>query len=406
MTRRARFSCLVLLLGLVAAVVFKLWFWPEPNSNIYEARRHSQDYSISPVSFRTMDAFFPTQTVATTPGEPLPVALKQLDFKTELSGALQSFEEGLKKTDTNAILVIHKGNIVYERYFNGADETSRFVSWSMSKSLISILIGTALEAGHIKSIDDTVDTYVSALKGTAFEGVSIRNMLSMRAATSYRERNFPLLGRSDLDLLIEKSLYQNEIHFTDFKMLDLKREHAPGETFNYSTLTSSLLGRVLEEATGKTLAEYTEQAVWKPSGMQSSAYWLLDGAPPRGRAFGGGGFNATLRDYGRLGLMMLQDGMIGGKKIVSKDWVNLSTQYKSLEPVLAKTPRGYKYHWWTLVGTEIFEAVGIHGQYISVDPKTETVIIKASYWPSRGGGKYFLEHIALFDAIRTAVVKE
>ena len=226
-------------------------------------------------------------------------------------------------------------------------------------------------------------------------------MLEMRAGTDYSER--ARVGTADVDVLAEQSLFTGQRRFTDFTSLEIERTSDPGESFNYSTLTTSILGRVLEEAYGLPLAEITESILWQPMGAQSDGFWMLDGEPPAGRAFAGGGFNAVARDYARLGLMVLQGGVIDGIRVVPEAWIAESTRYESDEPVWPGTPRGYGYQWWTFVGTRIHEAVGIHGQYISIDPDTDTVIVKLSYWPERGGGER--ETFLLLNAVR-GLIKE
>lgn len=374
----------------------------EKSDNI-EARRNVEDYSISSVSFRSIDDFFEVEPVATSTilAAPLETAIAPLSVSVELAGKTMDLPTALKYTDTNALLVIKDGKVVYEEYRNGSDQDSRFVSWSMAKSITSILFGIALAEGQIQSIEDPIEQYLPDLKGTAFEGVTLKNMLLQRAGTDYKE--WALFGSTDVDQLVEQSLFSGEKRFTDFGALSLKRKTAAGEKFNYSTLNSTLLGRVIEAATGMPLAQYTQQKLWIPAGMQDSAYWMLDGESGVGKAFAGGGFNATLRDYARIGLMMLNYGFINGKQVVPATWVEESTRYLSDESVIKGAPRGYQYHWWTFLDSNIFEAVGIRGQYISVDPDTNTVIVKLSYWPKRGGGSYARENHQLLTAIRQSL---
>ncbi len=362
------------------------------------ARRHVEDYTISAVSFRSMDDFFYTDSVAALPGEPLASDPVSLDFSVTLGNTTMGLQDALRHTHTNALLVMKDGKILYEQYLNASNPDSRFISWSMAKSVTSILFGIALEQGAINSLDDTVDMYLPEFKDTAFEGVTLKNMLMQRAGTSYSE--YTLTGTPDVNILADQSLFRGEKRFTDIRTLGLNRDSDQGESFNYSTLTSCILGRVIEVATGVPLAQYTEDMLWKPAGMQKSAYWMLDGKPGTGQAFAGGGFNATLVDYARIGQLMLNGGSIDGKQVVPANWVKTSTTYTGSDPVLSGTPRGYGYQWWTFLGTEIYEAVGIHGQFISVDPKTNTVIVKLSYWPERGSGDFAKENHQLLTAIR------
>ena len=374
----------------------------EPREGLVEARRAVETYPLSAVTFRAMDAFFPTVTVRRGDRtSTLPEGARSLngDTPVDLGDGAVTLERALRETDTNALLVVKDGEIVYERYLNGSDASSRFIGWSVSKSIVSLLAGVAIDEGYIGGVDDVADTYWPALRDTPFAGVTIRELLRMRAGTSYTE--WKRSGTPDVDVLADQSLFRGERRFTDIGALGLERDSEPGERFNYSTLTTCILGRVIEEATGVPLAEYTQEKLWKPAGMQSDGFWLLDGYPPEGRAFAGGGFNAVLRDFARLGLMVLQRGELDGVRVVPAGWVEESVSYAGTEPVLPRTPRGYGYQWWTFLGTNVHEAVGIHGQFISIGPDTNTVIVKTSYWPGRGGGER--ENLMLFTAIRDAV---
>ena len=367
------------------------------------ARAYAETYQVSAVSFRAMDAFFPHEVVQaslaprTLPVEPLP-----LHDVFELDGL--SLETVLAETDTNALLILSRGRIVYERYFNGADARSRFVGWSMSKSLVSVLFGIAFADGVIEALNDPVEKYLPDLAGSAYGQVTLENMLRMRAGVDYSEGpRYGLFGPSDLDRQVAASLFRNQRRFTDIEQLALKSDSPQGETFNYSTLTSTVLGRVVESATGQSLAEYTQTRLWVPGGMSESAYWLLDGPSGEGHAFGGGGFNATARDFARWGQLMLDGGSRDGVPIIPIDWIQRSTLHQGSNPVIPGTPRGYGYQWWTVMGTSVFEAVGIHGQFLSIDPASETVIVKLSYWPERGGGTQARRHLVLFDRLRTSI---
>ncbi len=368
------------------------------------ARAHYEDATINTVAFRSADAFFPTEAVAAGPrAAKLPRAPKTLTPTVKLGEGSFVFDEALQRTYTNALLVMKDGAIVDERYLSGGAANDRYMSWSMAKSIVSILVGIAIDKGQIKSVDEPIDRYVPETRGTAYEGVSIEHLLMMRDGTSYTEQVES--GQSTLERIKKRATYGNSTNFTDLSGLDLTRAHPPGSKFLYSTLTSTILGRLVEEASGLSLAAFTEKHLWKPAGMEAPGYWVLDNVPPRGRAVGGGAFNATLRDYGRIGQMMLDGGRANGRQIVSKAWVEKSTRYPGTTSVMPGTPRGYGYQWWTMLGTDRYEAIGIHGQFMSIDPKTRTVIVKLSYWPDKGGRQLNLDTFALFDAIRTETAK-
>lgn len=372
-------------MALLVALTMALSACSDAEGGIVAARRHATDYGISAVTFRTLDSFFPTAGVARGDQvSPLPASSdKTLSLQTRLPlDGSPTLANRLHASHTNAFIVVQHGATVLEAYFNGAHASDRFIGWSLSKSVLGLLYGAALRDGAIKSLQDPAERYYHELAGTAFEGISIQNLLRMRDGVDYEERAWLL--SSDLDALVEQSLYRGERPFTDFSQLNLKRTAKPGETFNYSTLTSGILGRILEEATGTSLAAYTSQALWQPAGMEANAYWLLDGPPKAGRAFAGGGLGATARDFARIGLLVLQGGALDGKRILPEAWVQEATRHIGDEPVLPRSPRGYGYHFWTLLNTHVVDAVGVYGQWISIDPDTQTVIVKLSHWPGPG----------------------
>jgi len=374
----------------------------EPGAALVDARRHVLDGDTSPVTFRSMDDFFPVALVDHGGVAPLDRRLEDISPDVTLTDGVASFQDALDKTYTNALLVIQDGDIVYELYRNGSDEESRFVSWSMSKSITSLLVGAALERGYIASLDDPIEQYVADYQGTAFEGVSIRNLLTMRHGTSYRERVAE--GPSDLDIAVDRSMFRNAAHFADVTGLGLERVEGAEDTFGYSTLVTGVLGRLVEEATGQSLAHFMEDVLWVPAGMEASGYWMLDAPAPEGQAFAGGGYNAVLRDYGRLGLLVLNDGSANGRQVLTSDWIAESTEYHG-EAVMPGSPRGYQYQWWTILGTEIVDAIGIHGQFISIDPATNSVIVKLSHDPSPGSREHQINNSAILNAIRAQLAQ-
>ncbi len=367
------------------------------------ARSHVEDAAVNAVTFRAMDAFYPVEHVRHGRPSRLGQRLHRLAPEVAIGGDTASFDEALRGTFTNALLVMQDGAIVAERYFNGADSSSRFNSWSVAKSITSVLIGIAVDRGMIGSVTDPVERYLPELAQSAYAGVTIEQMLMMRDGTSYTEQADG--EASTLQRAAVRSVYRNETRFTDVRGLGIERLNPPGAVFNYSTLTSSLLGRVVESASGMTLAAFTERYLWKPAGMEAPAFWVLDGTLPEGRAFGGSSFNATLRDYGRFGQMMLDGGRANGRQVVSRAWVEKSTRYTGPEAVIKGAPRGYQYQWWTMLGTDRFEAIGVHGQFVSIDPASRTVIVKLSHWPERGGAQYNRDTLALLDAIRDDLKK-
>jgi len=343
---------------------------------IQQLRWSMLDADVNSLTFRSMDSLFTTRSVPRA-GQVwrLERADHPLDFTYQYQGQSYTPEQFLDRTYTNALLVMKDGRIVYENYRNNSDETTRFMGWSMTKSITSALVGIALSEGRIKSIDDPIESYLPELKGGGYEGVTIRQILQMRSGVDYEERydfaNPGIAARNHI-----ASLVKNVARFAD-PARTIKRIHKPGEVFQYKTIDTAVLGWLLERVSGgSTLAAYMAQRLWEPLGAEQDGFFIMDGPPGVGREFSGAGFNATLRDYARFGLMMMNGGRANGRQIVPAEWVALSTP--PTDP--ADGDEGYGMQWWTF-GKDAYSAIGLQGQYIYVDPKTRTVVVKLSYFP-------------------------
>jgi CubicO group peptidase (beta-lactamase class C family) len=335
------------------------------------------DSDVNALMFRRMDDVFTTRTVARSGAVwTLPRADRALDFSYSWQGQTRPAEEFLERTYTNALLVVKDGHIVSEIYRNGSDERSRFIGWSMTKSITSVLLGCALEERRIDSLDTPIARYLPELAGGGYDGASIRQVMQMRSGVDYEERyDFENPGTAASNHIA--ALVRNTARFADAARA-IERIHAPGERFQYKTLDTAVLGWLVERVTEGSVAAYTAQCLWEPLGAESDGYYILDGPPGIGREFSGAGFNATLRDFGRFGQMMLDGGVANGRRIVSADWVRESTQ-----PSHAEDSRrgGYGLQWWTMGGSDAYSAIGLQGQYVYVDPATRTVVVKLSYFP-------------------------
>jgi hypothetical protein len=344
-------------------------------AHVQSLRHAMMDADLNSLTFHNMDELFTTRTVARSgPVWAIPRADHELDFKYEYKGSTYSPQQFLDRTFTNALLIAKDGRIVAEIYRNNTRETTRFVGWSMTKSITSILIGCALREGRIKSLDDAITSYLPELKGGGYEGVTIRQILQMRSGVDYEERyDFANPGTAARNH--ELALVQNVVRFADAART-IKRIHPPGEVWQYKTLDTAVLGWLIERVSGgSTVAAYTAQRLWEPLGAESDGFYIMDGPPGAGREFSGAGFNATLRDFARIGLMMLNEGKANGHQIISPEWVRESTR-----PTGGPGP-GYGYQWWTVAGSRAFQAMGLQGQFIYTDPATRTVIVKLSYFP-------------------------
>jgi CubicO group peptidase (beta-lactamase class C family) len=316
-------------------------------------------------------------------------------------GQSYAYPQFAERTYTNAFLVIRHGKVVFEDYRNRSDPMTRFLSMSIAKTVTSMLVGIALGEHKIGSLDDPAEKYVPELKGSGYEGVTIRQILQMRSGVAYEERYDFGAHPSFAGHLHRDAIVLNKMRFAA-GALETKRGNAPGSMFNYSTLNTMVLGWILENATGQKLEDYTRDKLWGALGAQADAFWIADGPPGQGRALNGMGFNATLRDFGRLGLMMLHDGKRGDAQIVPAGWVKQATTM--LPTGIPKGAPGgfpgYGFQIWQVDDEPgAFCAVGLAGQYIYVSPTTDTVIVKLSFYPPVEPPNVTPETIGYFKAI-------
>ncbi|WP_421855946.1 serine hydrolase domain-containing protein [Marinomonas sp.] len=352
------------------------------------------DGDVNALTFRSMDTLFTTRQVGHS-GNVTPFVRndKKLDFTYEYEGKSYTPEQFLDRTYTNAMIILKDDKIVYENYRNNSNQNTHFMAWSMTKSVISILVGVALEEGRIKSLDDDITTYLPELSGGAYKGVSIRQILAMKSGVDYEERyDFANPGVAAKNHIL--ALVKNVARFVE-PAKTIKRLHEPGTFFAYKTIDTAVLGLLLERVSGgSNVASYMQQHLWEPLGAESNGFFIMDGQPGVGREFTGAGFNATARDFARVGQLMLHNGKINGKQIVSPEWVKLSTS-----PVDKEDPKlgGYGYQWWTLPNTDAYSAMGLQGQFIYVNQKENTVIVKMSYFPQDQMDVAEVETLNFFD---------
>jgi CubicO group peptidase (beta-lactamase class C family) len=350
----------------------------EPPPAVLEYRHHMFDPPVMTLANRTIELMFDTARVE--PGKrasKLPKQLRPLDFSYELEGVSRPASEALERTHTDAFLVMRDGVIIHEAYLNRTHERTHFMSYSMAKSINSVMLGVALKDGKVRSVTDPVTKYVPEVAGSAYEATTLRDVLQMRSGTDWNDNFFQPGPAKDIN---EQAFMRNEVRFVS-AAYSARRAHAPGTVFNYNTVDAALIGLVIERAVGKPISQYMSEKLWKPAGMESYGFYVLDGPPGVGREFTGGGFNAVLRDYGRLGQLMLDGGAAGKRQILAPEWVAESTTPAPGPEARSAQSLGYAYLWWTLNGTRAFLALGGEGQIILVDPASRTVIVKLSHVP-------------------------
>lgn len=351
-------------------------------------------------NFRSMEHVFPTRPVAAG-GEiwSFDEAPRPLPDSYPYQGSDRSLATFLDDTVTTGFLVAVDGTIVHETYRLGAEATSRFTSWSVAKSVLSALIGIAIDEGHIGGLDDPLTQYIPELAGSGYDGVSIKDALTMSSGVAFDETYDSFT--SDVNQLFSALARGQEMVQV---LAALERERPPGTYNNYISSDSIALGLALEAATGVPNEDYMSSRLWQPMGAEHSAHWNT------GRASGVLPFcclNATLRDYARFGRLFLNAGARDGVQIVPRAWVRDATRPTAphLEP--GENPAsfwtfGYGYHWWVPEDPQgDFLAIGIWGQFVYVHPARRVVIVKTS--ADAGFDDRDHETVAVFRAIAAHV---
>lgn len=373
--KRATLGALLVTSGLVSLLV-SLPAVAQPSQEVKAYRMQMFDPPLRMLANRTLAEMFHTAPVAAGPNVmQLQERKRALDFSYEFDGKRRNAGDIVERTKTDALLIMKNGQIVYEGYFNHSNEATLFNSYSAAKSFNAIMIGLALEEGKITSVAEPILKYIPELKGSGYDGTTIRDLLEMRSGVDWVD-NFMAPGNLAYDAHVA-SWVEEKARYTDTAALT-KPKHKPGTHFTYNSMDAALVGLVVERATGMPVSRYLSERLWQPAGMEADAFYVIDGPSGVGREFTAGGFNARVRDYARVGQMMLNEGMLNGKQLLSSGYVQ-----KLRQSITADTGEGlgYGYFWWTHRGTQAFTALGGEGQFIYVDPEHKTVVVKLSHGP-------------------------
>ena len=282
--------------------------------------------------------------------------------KIHLDGREIPFEEFLEKNKSVAFLIIQNDSIQYENYWDNYDKSSIVPSFSVAKSITSILIGFAIDDGLIQSIKEPITNYIPELRAE-FDEVNIEHLLQMTSGLRFNE------GYSNPFGHVATYYYGTNLR-NQIPKLKLKRK--PGETFEYVSGNTQLLGLVLERALkDRSISSYLEEKLWKPLNMEFDASWSLD-REKDGLEKTFCCINATSRDYAKIGRLFLNKGSWNGKQILSQDWVEQSTKIDTT----SGSSHFYQYQWWLPTSSGDFLAQGILGQYIYVNPNKNLIIVR------------------------------
>ncbi len=280
---------------------------------------------------------------------------------------------GFLANNRNTDLLLLKGDtVLFERYQYDRKPEHRFASMSMAKTVVAMLMGIAISEGRIKSIDDRAEDYVPELKGHPYGETRLRHLLTMSSGVKFRE---DYDGTDDISVLSRFTFGGQGPGGAATVQPFKERLRPPGEQFYYASAETQVLGLVLRTAVGKPLADYLSEKIWRPMGAEADASWLTDGG---GYELGYAGINATLRDWGRLGMLLANDGALDDKQIIPVDWVRAATTPEAahLRPGRATPYNGYGYQIWIMPGGgRQFVLLGVRGQSIFVDPKSKLVVV-------------------------------
>ena len=295
----------------------------------------------------------------------LPIRLSNLDaFSYSYAEQIHTVDSHMQSERTAGLLVIQNGEIKVERYGLEHHANAPWVSFSVTKSVVSMLFGAAVKDGYIASIDDPVSDYLPVFEDSPYADVSIKHILQMASGVAWNE-DYADPASNIVNLPGEE--------MAGFKyMRNLPRVAKPGTVFNYNTGETNIAGAILRKAVGENLSDYASEKVFLPGGISNTANWLL--GAPNGNEFAGCCISANLRDYGRIGLFALQNSQASSPSSpLAPNWMQQST-----------TPSpgydGYGFFWW-LTDSGVYSAQGVFGQYIFVDANRDLVIVLQSAWP-------------------------
>ena len=301
------------------------------------------------------------------------------------SGLLtKNIDDFMDATQTTGLLIIHKGKVVAERYQYDRKPGMPMRSFSMAKTFTAMLVGIAHGKGLIRSLDDKASDYWPEIANSAYGQTTIRNLLRMSSGVPFKE--LYTWTPDDDNWVWGQVLYASNntnmpSRIPEFLNGKKVRGVEQGQRFHYASIETEILGRVLRRATGKSVTSLTEEWLWQPMGAQDRAHWIAsttDGAEATA-----GGFNASLRDYGRFGMLLANDGVRDGVEIIPREYVldgtDVSRQLPGFKPRVATPYFGYGYQTWLQPNkTRTFALQGIHGQSMLIQPANQIVIVQTS----------------------------
>ena len=322
---------------------------------------------------------------------PLPKADRTLTVRyKDRYGNYWNLDDHIKAYNVSGLMVVKDGKVLLERYGLGRKPEDRWISFSVTKSITSTLVGAAIQDGKIRSLDDPVTQYIPQLAGSAYEGVTLRQLLTMSSGVRWKED----YRDPDADVARYTTAIQEPgVNPIVSYMRSLPRAKT-GTTFNYNSGETDLVGIVVSNAVGMSLSQYASEKLWQAYGMERDATWMIDLA---GHERGGCCLSMTLGDYARFGQFMLDGGIARGRQVLPTGWIAQATSPQ----INGAPPPGYGYFWW-LGQDGAYYASGIFGQSITVIPDERLVIVVNSAWPKAVAGELSGARNAFINGVRAA----
>lgn len=317
---------------------------------------------------------------------PLPRDGRRFDVGYTHDGKAMNIAAYMASNNANGLLILKDGRILAEHYALGRTEQDRWTAWSVTKSVTSTLVGAAIKDGAIGSVDDPVTKYLPELKGSAYDGATIRNLLMMASGVQWDE---------DYESRTADFFHMLDQPFLD-QMRKVPRAAPPGTRYHYNTGDTNLLGRIVARAVKKSLSDYLSEKIWVPYGMESDATWWLN----HGEEVAGANLSMTLRDFGRFGQFILDGGRIDGQSILPDGWIADATSAR-IQTGWRNAP-GYGYQWWVKEPGK-FVALGIFGQTIYIEPAKNLVVVLNHSWPRADNDATYSREMPFLTAVSEAV---
>jgi len=347
----------------------------------------------APIHYQQLYKLYPSRTIETgevialhSSAKPLPTRLvKSLTY--DYNAEERSIEDYMSDQRVTGLLVHKSGKVEHESYYYGANKDSKLIAFSTTKSIVSLLVGIAVDEGLIKSENELITDYLPELKGSGYQGATIKHILQMTTALAFpgEDKGASGQGRDIRGATVKSLAYGSGGLRRQPQNAKVKEGVEHGEAWEYLNTNTQTLAVLVERVSGQTVSDYLEEKLWKKIGAANSAHWLVDRYDEKdAMEHGWMGINATVRDYARIGLLMLNQGQARGEQVVSRQWLKASTTPDSaaVRSLSGHTSMGYGYQWWLPHGDSgDYLSVGHAGQMIYVNPERDLVIVQTAASP-------------------------